>query len=127
MTSSAAASSFERLALPWIACLFCACSVGSGTGTAQGVVSAPDCGLDAEAFDLEPNFFAIDPTDDFAEITIQHGSALIDRSDALLIFINDTETLATTRLGEPIAVDFDATDGVSMSLALNDTCHIDDA
>jgi hypothetical protein len=127
MTSSAAASSFERLALPWVALLVCACNVGSGTGTAKGIVSAPACGLDAEAFDLHPDFFAIDPTDDFAEITIQHGSDFIERSDALLVFINDTEALATARLGEPIAVNFDATDGVSMSLALNDTCEVDDA
>ncbi len=102
------------------------CDVGSGTGSASGVVSAPDCGLDAEPFDLHPDFFAIDPTAGFAEIRVQHGSDWEDRSDAIVIVVNDTEALATTQLGQPLALDIDGTQGVTMTLLLNETCHVDD-
>jgi hypothetical protein len=129
MRSSAAASSY-RSALGAALCLAPllagGCDVGSGTGSATGVVSAPGCGLDAEPFDLHPDFFTIDPIEGFAELRVQHGSEIEDRSDVLLIFVADTADVETSRLGEPIAVDLDASDGVSMSLALNETCHVDD-
>lgn len=117
------ASSRKALGAAVALALLAGCNPGGGEGTVTGVVSAPGCGLDPSVtFDLDPTRFYVDPTETFVEILLQHGADFEDRSDVLSIFVADAAGVKASRLGEPIAIDAAATDGVSMALALNDTC-----
>lgn len=115
--------SARTAALAVVFSLLAGCNPGGGSGTVTGVVSAPSCGLDpSEPFDLDPTDFYIDPTETFVEIMLQHGGDYEDRSNVVSIFVADPVGVKTSRLGQPISVDMSATDGVSMALALNETC-----
>jgi hypothetical protein len=97
---------------------------GNGEGSVTGIVSAPDCELDpAEPFGLDFDYFEVTPVEDFMEVLLQSGADAEIRSDSLLIFVAEAAEVKTSRLGEAIDVDLDASDGVSMTLALGDTCY----
>ena len=57
-----AASSHELWAFVLCMLLAAGCAKGSGEGDAVGRVWAPDCGLNGEPFDLNPDFFAMQPS-----------------------------------------------------------------
>jgi hypothetical protein len=104
----------------WLAC---GCAKGSGEGDAVGQVWAPDCGLEGEPFELEPTFFAMQPSTsvEIIDIIVQRGSALQIYSDGIAVFIRDPEMLKESMLGTDI--DFDLLDSpVEMTLYLNETC-----
>ncbi len=89
----------------------------------EGSVSAAACDLDpADPFRVDFDYFAVTPTEDFLDITLSHGAEGEIRSDALLVFVADAAEVKASRLGQPISVDLAASDGVSMTLALNETC-----
>ncbi|KPK14259.1 MAG: hypothetical protein AMJ62_13455 [Myxococcales bacterium SG8_38] len=99
------------------------CAQGSGEGNAVGQVWAPDCGLDGQPFELNPTFFAMQPSGsvEIIDIVVQRGSDLKSFSDGLSIFIRDPEMLKETMLGSDI--DLQMLDGpVQMTLYLNATC-----
>lgn len=105
--------------------LVLACSAGDGEGTVTGMMNAPDCGIDNELFDLRPNFFTADPTEDFLEIRVQHGSDQEDLSNKLTIFVAHADVVKESRLGEALIVGKAVDAEVRMSIALNKRCPID--
>jgi hypothetical protein len=105
--------------------LVIACSAGDGEGSATGMVNAPACGIDNEAFDLRPNFFTADPTENFLEIRVQRGSDQEDLSDKLTIFVAEADEVKASRLETPLTIGKAIDSPVRMSLALNRTCPID--
>lgn len=102
-----------------------ACSTGDGEGTVTGIVNVPACGLDDEAFDLRPDFFTADPTEDFLEIRVQRGSSQEDLSNKITIFVDHAAEVKASMLGVPLEIGDDIDSPVRMSLALNKTCPID--
>lgn len=106
-------------------CLLCAvgCAKGSGEGSAVGQVWAPGCGLEGEAFDLGPDFFAMQPSFsvEIIDIVIQRGSDLQSYSDGISIFVREPEVLRDTMLGTEISFGGLAAP-VEMTLFLNATC-----
>ena len=109
------------------------CSAGVGEGEVTGVVFAPGCGLNGEAFDLQPNFFAADPTLDFLDIRLQRGSGFEDVSDGVDISVRSASEV-TANLGVAIALEDPLVlprtppadrPLVAMSVYLNRTCPID--
>jgi hypothetical protein len=109
-------------ALGLAASLAAACSVGVGSGEVTGQVSAPECGLEGEPFDLAPSFFAADPVEEILEIRVQRGSDFEDTSDGLLITVRDANQVKE-RLGEPLAIGAAGSNAlVELSLYLNATC-----
>ena len=111
------------------AALFCCfvtaigCAKGSGEGQVSGLVWAPDCGLDAREYDLNPTFFSMEPSFsvEIIDITVQRGSDGRPFSDYLSVFIRDPETLKETMLGEEIELGGLAAP-IEMTIALNATC-----
>jgi hypothetical protein len=111
-----------------IACFLCAwlassCAKGSGEGNAVGQVWAPDCGLEGQPFELDPTFFAMQPSNsvEIIDIIVQRGSQLQIYSDGLAVFIRDPELLKESMLDTEI--DFQLLDSpVEMTLYLNQTC-----
>lgn len=100
------------------------CSVGSGDGDVFGTVSAPDCDLEADSYDLNPNFFAASLIDDEQlEIRIQRGGDLERFSDGIVIVVFDTTMVREELLGMPIELGESAP--VRMTLYMNDTCPLD--
>lgn len=106
------------------AALLCAgCTRGEGEGQVTGVVSAPSCGVDpADTFELDPSFFVATPVDTSLDLRLQRDSGPEDRTDVLYLFVADTADIAASRLGQPIEFSLDASEGVSMTLALSGTC-----
>ncbi len=99
------------------------CAKGSGEGSAVGQVWAPDCGLDGEPFELNPDFFAMQPSGavEVINIVVQRGSDLQSFSDGISVFIRDPEVLKESMLGTEI--DFGGlASPVELALYLNATC-----
>lgn len=111
-----------------VACLLCgwlaaSCAKGSGEGQAIGQVWAPDCGLDGQLYELNPTFFAMQPSGsvEIIDIVVQRGSDLKFYSDGISVFIRDPELLKDSMLNREI--DFELLDApVEMTLYLNATC-----
>lgn len=98
-----------------------ACANGEGEGEVSGSVSAPECGIDNTAWELEPNFFVQDPWENTAVIRVQHGSNYQDLSNGLVISISDVEEVRAS-FGTPI--DLAAEDSpVTITLTLDGTCR----
>lgn len=94
------------------------------------MVWAPECGLDGEAYDLEPSsFFAhvipgeTDSAGEMLEIRVQQGSDLDNKSDGLWILVRDAKLVKEERLGVPITLDGTESALVRMNLYLNETCE----
>ena len=118
-----AALSHELGALVVCALLAAGCAKGSGEGSAVGQVWAPDCGLDGQPFDLNPDFFAMQPSAsvEIIDIVVQRGSDLQSFSDGISVFIRDPEMLKESMLGTEIQFGGLAAP-VEMTLFLNATC-----
>lgn len=118
-----AVSSRRLGALALCALLAFGCAKGSGEGSAVGRVWAPDCGLGGELYELDPSFFAMQPSTsvEIIDIVVQRGSDLKPYSDYISIFIREPEVVKETMLGVDIELGgLDAP--VEMTLALNATC-----
>ena len=99
------------------------CAKGSGEGQVSGTVWAPDCGLEGDLFELNPNFFAMQPSFsvEVIDIVVQRGSDQRTFSDYLSVFIREPEELRDSMLGTEIELGgFEAP--VEMTLSLNATC-----
>ena len=118
-----AALSHELGALVVCALLAAGCAKGSGEGSAVGQVWAPDCGLDGQPFDLNPDFFAMQPSAsvEIIDIVVQRGSDLQSFSDGISVFIRDPEMLKESMLGTEIDLG-GLVAPVEMTLFLNATC-----
>jgi len=118
-----AASSRELWAFVLCALLAAGCAKGSGEGSAVGQVWAPDCGLDGQPFDLNPDFFAMQPSAsvEIIDIVVQRGSDLRSFSDGISVFIRDPEMLKESMLGTEIDLG-GLVAPVEMTLFLNATC-----
>ena len=81
----------------FVVCMLLAagCTKGSGEGSAVGQVWAPECGLEGEPFDLDPDFFAMQPSAsvEIIDIIMQRGSDLQSYSDGISVFIREPEML----------------------------------
>jgi len=99
------------------------CAKGSGEGSAIGQVWAPECGLEGEPFELNPDFFAMQPSGsvEIIDIVVQRGSDLWSFSDGISVFIRDPEVLKESMLGTEIDLGGLAAP-VEMTLYLNATC-----
>lgn len=105
------------------ALLFAGCAKGGGEGNAVGQVWAPDCGLDGQPFELNPSFFAMQPSAsvEVIDIVVQRGSDLPSFSDGIAVFIAEPEMLKDSMLGTEL--DFELLESpVEMTLYLNATC-----
>jgi predicted deacylase len=105
------------------ALLFAGCAKGGGEGNAVGQVWAPDCGLDGQPFELNPSFFAMQPSAsvEIIDIVVQRGSDLPSFSDGIAVFIAEPEMLKDSMLGTEL--DFELLESpVEMTLYLNATC-----
>ena len=99
------------------------CAKASGEGNAMGQVWAPDCGLEGEDFELNPNFFAMQPSRsvEIIDIVVQRGSDLKSYTDGFSVFIRDPEMVKESMLGSEIQ--FGGLEApVEMTLYLNRTC-----
>ena len=103
-----------------------ACSVGQGQGDVAGMLFAHDCwgelndgGASAlhEPYDLQPDFFAANPSPPSLTIEVQRGSDLAEFSDGLVMLVDDVCSVRTalgetcdtpgapaTNVGGPVAV-----------------------
>jgi hypothetical protein len=99
------------------------CARGSGEGSAVGQVWAPDCGLEAADYSLNPDYFAMQPSTsvEIIDIVVQNGSDLPSFSDGLAVFIRDPQLLKETMLGTEIEFGGLAAP-VEMTLYLNSSC-----
>ena len=118
-----AASSLELWVFVLCMLLAAGCTKGSGEGNAIGQVWAPDCGLNGEPFELNPDFFAMQPSAsvEIIDIVVQRGSDLQSYTDGISVFIRDPRMLKESMLG----TDIDITallSPVEMTLYLNATC-----
>ena len=109
----------------FVACawLVLGCAKGSGEGSATGQVWAPECGLEGEQYDLNPTFFAMQPSTsvEIIDIVVQRGSDFKSFSDGISVFIRDPEMLKESMLGTQI--DLSGLEApVEMTLDLNATC-----
>ena len=118
-----AVSSRELCAFVLCTLLAAGCAKGSGEGSVGGPVWAPECGLDGEPFDLNPNFFAMQPSSsvEIIDIIVQRGSDLQSFTDGISVFIREPEMLKDSMLGTEIAFGGLAPP-VEMTLYLNATC-----
>ena len=99
------------------------CATGSGEGSANGQVWAPDCGLEGEPFELNPDFFAMQPSEsvEIIDIIVQRGSDLKSFTDGIAVFIRDPEMVKDSMLG--MEIPFGGLDApVEMTFYLNATC-----
>jgi hypothetical protein len=84
------------------------CSVGDGSGTVSGTLDVPECwsGL----FNLNPDFFAADPSDSSVTIRIQNGGDYATFSDGLQILVDNVHEVrgdppfSPPLLNEPLTV-----------------------
>ncbi len=112
---------------------FVSCAVESGSGRVVGSLLIPDCvdgkALDftcnagdldqCEAFDLDPDFFALETTGDIAVLRIQKGGQPFARTNGLLFQIRDVRQLRGN-LGIPLPVGPDA--NIRAALGLFELC-----
>ena len=106
-----------------LALLAFGCAKGSGEGSAVGQVWAPDCGLEGQDYELNPSFFALQPSlsVEVIDIVVQRGSDYKSYSDGISVFIRDPDLVKETLLGTEI--DLGGLGGlVEMTLYLNATC-----
>jgi len=99
------------------------CATGPGEGSAVGQVWASDCGLNGEAFSLDPNYFAMQPSTsvEIIDMRMQRGSDIPNLSDGISFFIAEPELLKDEMLG--VDIEFELLDSpVEMTLYLNRTC-----
>ena len=99
------------------------CAKASGEGSAVGQVWAPDCGLEGRDYELNPSFFALQPSlsVEIIDIVVQRGSDYKSYSDGISVFIRDPDLVKETLLGTEI--DLGGLGGlVEMTLYLNATC-----
>jgi hypothetical protein len=100
-----------------------ACAVGDGTGWASGEVWAAQCGLDGDAYDLRPTFFAAEAQPgDVLIVRMQRGSDSPEVSDGILIQVWGASDVKTNSLGVPLSF---ADGQVDMTLYLNATCPLE--
>lgn len=109
----------------FLLCLLLAagCTKANGEGNAVGQVWAPECGLNGQPFELNPDFFAMQPSSsvEIIDIVVQRGSDLKSYSDGISVFIRDPEELKESMLGSEI--EFGGLEApVEMTLYLNATC-----
>ncbi len=84
---------------------------------------APDCGLEGEQYELNPSFFAMQPSIsvEVIDIVVQRGSDYKSYSDGISVFIRNPELLKESMLGTEI--EFGGLGSpVEMTLYLNATC-----
>lgn len=98
------------------------CSVGNGEGVLTGVITDPECGLEADVVDVQPNFFVADDDRDAVALRVQYGGDYLVFSDGLSIVVADAAR-EVERLGTPIAVGPDA--DVGMTFYYGHTCTFD--
>ncbi|HTJ82664.1 MAG TPA: hypothetical protein VL400_13165 [Polyangiaceae bacterium] len=80
----------------------CCVSVGEGTGAVRSDhLIAKGCWDDA--YDLQPDFFAADPSEGSMDIRVQRGSDLIEVSDGVVVLVDDVEYVRA-HLGEALPV-----------------------
>lgn len=126
------------LGVAWtIGCLLSGCAVGQGEGQVRssalevaGCVSGP--------FDLEPTFFASNPSGDAQLITLQAGDKLFDQADGVTIAVYETSSVRQllgraleVRLPQGVnppgaAVLAQEQGLVALTLSLNESCHEQD-
>jgi hypothetical protein len=89
-------------------------------------------------FDLRPTFFASDPFEDTQQIRVQRGERMASVSDGVSLLVNDVAEIRTDQLNTPIKLGLpvgvrppgfpiQATNEppqVSLTVYLNDTCHV---
>jgi hypothetical protein len=99
------------------------CAKGTGEGNAVGQVWAPDCGLNGGPFELNPDFFAMQPSVsvEIIDIVVQRGSGIQSYTDGLSVFIRDPQMVKESLLGTDIDLGGLAAP-VEMTLYLNATC-----
>lgn len=99
------------------------CAKGTGEGNAVGQVWAPDCGLNGEPFELNPDFFAMQPSAsvEIIDIIVQRGSDIQSYTDGISVFIRDPQMVKGSMLGAEIDLGGLAAP-VEMTLYLNATC-----
>lgn len=110
--------------LVWFAALLTGCAVGDGEGRVAGLVTALDCDLEGDRYDLRPTFFGASAFEDFLDVRIQRGSDFEDRSDGLLLSIARASELKDL-LGTPVPLRDEPGALVRMGLYLNATCPWD--
>ena len=106
-----------------LALLAAGCAKTSGEGNAIGQVWAPDCGLEGADFELNPDYFAMQPSGsvEIIDIVVQRGSDLPSYTDGIAVFIRDPEMVKESMLGTEIEFGGLAPP-VEMTLYLNRTC-----
>jgi len=67
------------------------CSVGDGSGFAVGTLDVPNCW--SGQFNLNPDFFAADPSDDSVTIRVQNGGDFAHYSDGLSILVDNVHEI----------------------------------
>lgn len=119
--------SIEKLVIAAIAVAMSSCAQLGGEGSVTGVVSAPSCGLSpANAFSLDPTFFAAERFGSTLNIRLQHDADAIDYANVLFVSVLDADDVKQNQLGVPLPIS-DAVDApVRMSLSLNETCPFHD-
>lgn len=120
---SSVAVSLRKGGLLWATLLaLSGCATGAGEGAATGAVWAPDCELQGEPFDLQPNFFAMDSSSsvDIVDIRLQRGSDSSLLSDGITISIDDAESFQEDLVG--VDIDLSLFSQVQLTLYLNETC-----
>jgi hypothetical protein len=119
-----------------------ACTTGEGTGEVRSEhLFLRDC--HNGPFDLQPDFFATNPFKDTQTIRVQRGDRMEELSDGLSILVTDVAAIRgddggegrlgqDVRIGLPVGVappgqvvEYDPDPPpVSMTLYLNDSCHV---
>lgn len=108
---------------------WCACSVGSGTGSIRGELRDPHCGLDLSDYDLAPTFFGAEYTQNRGDptaailvaIRVQRGGARELDSDGIRLLVLDAAAVRAT-LGEPLIVRPDHDSLLQATFYYGETC-----
>ena len=106
---------------------FCAagCSLGDGTGDVKSTSLFAETCWEGQ-YDLRPDFFAAIPYRDTMQIRVQRGSDLEDRSDGLVVLIDDVAGVRKNQIGVPIEVSLPkgvAPPGVPPGQLCGDACN----
>lgn len=117
-----------------------ACSTGEGSGSVTSTnLYVKDCWNGP--FDLRPTFFASDPFGDTQQIRVQRGERTVAVSDGVSFVVNHVSRIrdqirndptTTIEIGLPVGVRppgfpirvTTSPPDVSLTLYLNDTCHV---
>lgn len=97
------------------------CSVGHGTGDIDGTVSIPGC-RDEGVYDLRPNSFLAEATEQVLEVRLQRGSDTEMLSDGVSLLVDDAALVQTMLLDREIVVAVDAKPRIDLTLYMNETC-----